>query len=73
MSKIYLVFATAAVLASFSSNVAFAADSSQTAYAQGQAINLCRTEEQPGGSLNDHHDRLQRRACVQRILNDASN
>jgi hypothetical protein len=43
------------------------------ASAQGEAINLCRAEEQPGGSLDDHHDRLQRYACVQRVLHDAGN
>jgi hypothetical protein len=45
----------------------------QQASAHGEAINRCRAEEHPSGSLDDHHERLERYACVHRVLRDAGN
>lgn len=69
MTKSSVVLAAVLVLASALPNVAFAAiTSSRTAISQGEAINICRAQEDPQGAMNDHHARPARVACVQRLM-----
>jgi hypothetical protein len=68
MTKISVALATVLVLASASSNVAFAAiPNTQAAVTQGQAINECRAE-----GFQGKHGHIAREACVARLTNGQS-
>jgi hypothetical protein len=67
MSKVSMAVAGLLVLGAASPNAAFAAiNSSNAAITRGQAIDECRAEVEP--SSDNHHTRLARIACVQRLL-----
>jgi hypothetical protein len=65
-----IVAASTSLLGSLNQASAQTLPNGRQAYAQGEAINRCRAQEDPAGSMDDHHDRLQREACVQRLLHD---
>jgi len=68
MTKISAALAAFLVLASASSNVAFAASPDSTsAFIRGQVVDRCRVLEHAG--MDNHHARLAVDACVQRLLN----
>jgi hypothetical protein len=68
MTKISAALATALILASASSNLAFAAmPATNVAITQGQAIDDCRAQQQPDLNMRQHHEHLAIEACVARL------
>ena len=67
MTKVSIALAGLLFLAAATPDVAFAAiGASQAAIARGQAIDECRAQTEP--TMNDHHARPARDACVQRLM-----
>jgi hypothetical protein len=70
-AKTFLIatIASASLLGATNLVLAQTLENGRSAYAQGEAINLCRAQEDPmGGMRDDHHERLATEACVQRLF-----
>jgi hypothetical protein len=69
-AKTFLIAAIASASLLSATNLVSAQtlENGRSAYAQGEAINLCRAQEDPMGGMRDHHEYLARVACVQRLF-----